>query len=111
VDEIDGVHPVAEPPRELDVGRPLSRRLTYLVVQLEGIDLEAVMSRKREALWRRITGQQSGLDPEQTLGAGQSQHRQLRATGLEHSDDSVNAHCGSMNSEDEGSMNATLPVP
>jgi hypothetical protein len=111
VDEIDGVHPFAEPPRELDVGRPLSRRLTYLVVQLEGIDLEAVVPRKRDALRRSVTGQQPRLDPEHTLGAGQPQHRQLRTTGLEDPDDSVNAHRHSMSSENDDLMNATLHVP
>jgi hypothetical protein len=73
VDEIDGVHPVAEPPGEPDVGRPLPRRMADLVVQLEDIGLEAVVPREGDALRCGITSQQSRLDPEHRLGAGQPQ--------------------------------------
>jgi hypothetical protein len=111
VDQVDGAHPVAEPPRELDVRRPLSRRMSDLVVQLESIDLEAVVPRKGDALWRRVTGQHPSLDPEHTLRSGKPQHRQLRATGFEDPDDPVNAHRRSMSSENEGLMNTTLHIP
>jgi hypothetical protein len=79
-----------------------------LVVQPECVGLETVVPREGDALRRRVTGEQPRLEAKHRLSAGQSQHRQLRATGLEDSDDSVDAHRQSMSSANDATMNAML---
>ena len=99
VHQIDVIHPVGQPARERVVRRPLPRRVPDLVVQREDIGLESVVPREGDALRCRVTREQPGLDAEHRLRASQSQHRQLRATGIQHRDDPVDTHSPSMLSE------------